>query len=443
MPAKYFLFSSALFGSLLPKAMSSTDDAQQKSASVADQDTSFSGSNVASSFLAAAAESDLVLQKVIMDKRRAALRRNEDLVQYEDKGQSAATIMHTADLAALSAGISSDLYNQHLNDFVSSAGGSRYIKSQGNTAAAEYLKTKLQGMGYEVHEIPWEQSMKPPGIINNVGSIVGFRKGQGLSNEAILVGAHFDSVNWKDTTKAAPGVDDNGSGVAGLLSIAESLKDHNPRRNAILAFFNAEEEGRFGSQSFVESVVNQKKFAEFGDIKGALILDEVAFPGRKQYKNQAIFETVGSVDGSESLVDTLAHQVEDEAGRVSKFKVNWHGFGSDHISFLDAHIPSALLIERDDEWHAEKFAHKAKDTAEAGGLSMRYGATMSRLALRTSAALLNPKGSSATSLTDSQVDDSAAEASSAHTKFKTRLNPSALRFQEARMKQKYRAHVDV
>jgi hypothetical protein len=439
MPARYFLFSAALFGSLLPTAKSSTDDAQQKSASIADHDLISSGSNVASSFLAA--ESEMELNKLIMNKRKAALRRKEELVAYDDNGKTVATSVDPDKLAALSSSISPDTYKQHLNDFVSSASGSRYIKNEGNTAAAEYLKTKLEGMGYEVHELAWEPSMKPPGTINNVGSIVGFKKGQDLGDEAILIGAHFDSVNWKDTSKAAPGVDDNGSGVAGVLSVADSLKDHSPRRNAVLAFFNAEEEGRFGSRSFVESVVNQKKLPELGSIKGALILDEVAFPGRDKYANQAIFETVGSVDGSDSLVDTLAHHVEDQSDRIGRFWVNWKGFGSDHISLLDAGIPAALLIERDDEWHADRYAHTAKDTFKT--LSMEYGATMSRLALRTSTVLLNPKIQSVAALTDFQADGGAPDSPPSPQRFKTRLNPSALKFQEAQMKQKYRGHVDV
>lgn len=422
MQAGHFLFSVAVFGSLLPQASSSTDDAQQKSALTTDHKINLAGSDAGSSFLS----SNLDLDKVIMDKRKAGLRRGEVLVRYEDHGQMVATSVGAADLSALSAVITSDTYKQHLSDFVSSGKPSRYIKEEGNSAAAAFLKKKLLGMNYEVHEIPWEESIKPPGVVNNIASIVAFKKGQDLDNEAFVVGAHYDSVNWEDTEKAAPGVDDNGSGVAGILSIAESLKDHSPRRNLILALYNAEEEGRFGSKSLVETLVNQKKFPQWGTIKGALILDEIAYSGLEN-KNQAIFETVGTVQGSQSLVDTLAHNVEDDKGSISDFMANWQGFGSDHISWLDVGVPAALLIERWNMMHADQVAHTDKDTFK--GLSMKYGAKMARLALRTSVVFLNPKIGSETSPT-------ASEESSAKLGFKKKLNPSAFKFQKARLEQK-------
>merc|ERR550537_622161 len=108
-----------------------------------------------------------------------------------------------------------------------------------------------------------------------------------------------------------------------------------------------------GSKAFVKDVVVKK---EYGTIKAALIADEVAFPGRKEgsdklYK-KAILETVGRTDGTQEVVDTLAHSVDDPAGQLAGFEVNYHGFGSDHISLLDNGVPAVLLIERDDEWHA-------------------------------------------------------------------------------------------
>lgn len=435
MPIGHLLSCAVLFGTLL-QVFSSSDEAQQKSVSAAEHYMNLVSSHAARSSLAA----DLDMENtMLVDKRRATLRRIEDLEAYQDHGQKVATMVNQASLSALSAGITTGTYKQRLSDFVTSAGDSRYVKASGNTAAGEYIKTELQDMGYEIHEIPWERAFKPEGGTNNVGSIVAFKKGTDLSNEAVVFGAHFDSVNWKDTSKKAPGVDDNGSGIAGLLSIAERLKGHSPRRNVVFVAFNGEEEGLLGSKSFVETVVKQHKLPQLGAIKGALIMDEVAFPGRAQYSNQAIFETVGSVSGSQSLVDTLAYHVADDQGPVSNFQVNWHGFGSDHISFLNAEIPALLLIERDDEWHADQVAHSDKDTFS--GLSMEYGARMSRLGLRAYVALLNPSSNSATSSSD--LKESSQPASS-NLRFQTKLSPSAQKFQEALLKRKFHEpHVDV
>jgi len=421
MLARNFVSFVALFAALLPQASSSSDDAQQKSAPTGAHDF-----NLPTSFVEMASFAEMA-----SSKKRAALRRIEQLVPYKDNGQAANTIMNKESLVALGAGVTGASYKQHLSDFVASSGGTRYVNDPGNAKSAKYLKDKLIGMGYEVKELPWEDSFKRTSKAN-IAAVVAFKKGKDMSHESVVFGAHFDSVNWRDNNapgKGAPGVDDNGSGTASLLAVAESLKDHEPRRNVLLTAFNAEEEGLVGSKSFVESVVNKKKHPEYGTIKGALILDEVAFPGRKKYTNQAIFETRGTVPGSMGIVDTIAHQLDDASGRVDSPMVNWEGFASDHISFLNAKIPALLLIERDDEYHADKVGHSEEDTF--GDLSMDYGASMSRLALRTYATLLNPKDAS----------EGSAQPPANHLRFKPKLDAKALKFQEAQLHQKYGASV--
>jgi Zn-dependent M28 family amino/carboxypeptidase len=65
------------------------------------------------------------------------------------------------------------------------------------------------------------------------------------SEKQIVVGAHFDTV------AGSPGANDNASGVAVVLAIARYLKD-TPCRKApvIVAFFDQEELGLFGSRAF-------------------------------------------------------------------------------------------------------------------------------------------------------------------------------------------------
>merc|ERR1719217_1908683 len=175
------------------------------------------------------------------------------------------------------------------------------------------------------------------------GNVACFKKGSdpALAKETIVVGAHYDSVNWRENLptgmKNAPGIDDNGSGTATLLLIAKALENHESKRSILLVGFNAEEEGLLGSQAFVPEV---KRSKEYGELKYALIADEIAFPGRKQFDRRAIFETSDKVPGVMALVDTMAHSVEDSHGQIAGFEVNKHGFGSDHMSFLGHGIPA-------------------------------------------------------------------------------------------------------
>merc|ERR1719215_542810 len=229
-------------------------------------------------------------------------------------------------------------------------------------------------------------------------------KGTDLAHEVVIVGAHYDSINWKNLTGSAPGVDDNGSGCALMLATARLLtglgEKFQPRRSLLFVAFNTEEIGLVGSEHFAKMFrKNGPGIDKYGDPKAVLIADEVAWPGRGKDQRQAIFETVGHGPGTTTIVDTLANLalVKNKTSSVAgdglgdgthNFLVNYHGFGSDHISFLNEGIPAVLLIERDDDFHAETWGHSERDTFDHVDLS--YGASMTRLALRTVAAFANP-----------------------------------------------------
>merc|ERR1719217_689137 len=102
----------------------------------------------------------------------------------------------------------------------------------------------------------------------------------------ILVGAHYDSI---PRTGPAPGAEDNGSGVATLLSIAKLLKvKGQPNRSIHFVLFTAEEEGLLGSEAFVA----QKGEQHLDKCDGSIILDEVSFT-KDPKKERLIFETSG------------------------------------------------------------------------------------------------------------------------------------------------------
>lgn len=66
----------------------------------------------------------------------------------------------------------------------------------------------------------------------------------------VVIGAHYDTV------PDSPGADDNGSGVAALLELARVLKPMPVRVPVILAAFDHEEAGMFGSRAFVDKMTS-------------------------------------------------------------------------------------------------------------------------------------------------------------------------------------------
>lgn len=73
-------------------------------------------------------------------------------------------------------------------------------------------------------------------------------KKQGISNDFIVIGSHYD-------TKSGPGVNDNGTGVSATLVAAAKLVNYTPLRTLYFVNFSGEESGFHGSQHFVDSVV--------------------------------------------------------------------------------------------------------------------------------------------------------------------------------------------
>lgn len=82
--------------------------------------------------------------------------------------------------------------------------------------------------------------------INLVARIPGTATG----GKVMVVSAHYDHLGVKDG-EIFNGADDNASGVAGLLAVAEAFKASPPRHDVILAVVDAEEGGLRGAHAFV------------------------------------------------------------------------------------------------------------------------------------------------------------------------------------------------
>ncbi len=82
--------------------------------------------------------------------------------------------------------------------------------------------------------------------INLVARIPGTTTG----GKAMVVSAHYDHLGVRGG-EIFNGADDNASGVAGLLAVAEAFKAHPPKHDVILAVVDAEEGGLRGARAFV------------------------------------------------------------------------------------------------------------------------------------------------------------------------------------------------
>jgi hypothetical protein len=86
-------------------------------------------------------------------------------------------------------------------------------------------------------------------------NVAGFWKGSDpeLSKEVILITAHYDHLGTSRGGKIYNGADDNGSGTASLLALAEAISKMNPRRSVMIMWVSGEELGLLGSQAWVKN----------------------------------------------------------------------------------------------------------------------------------------------------------------------------------------------
>jgi len=173
---------------------------------------------------------------------------------------------------------------------------------------------------------------------NIVGKIPG--GDPALAAQAIVVGAHYDHLGVGGPESLAPdrygsihnGADDNASGTAALLAVAEALRraPAAPRRTVFLAAFSGEEEGLLGSTRFVRDPpvpLAQFVFMLNMDMVGRLRDDKLTVSG------------LGTGDGFQEAVESAA------AARGLRVQPDRSGFGaSDQTVFYTKGVPVLFLF---------------------------------------------------------------------------------------------------
>jgi len=311
----------------------------------------------------------------------------EMLEAWKNKGL--ATVENVSWSAAAKNAFDNDFttasYEKLLKDFVGSA-ESRFIFNKGNAQAREFIvqnmgdslgKSQVSLQDFKVDFGSAENGGQPRKAVNVIGRL----EGKERPKEYVVLGAHYDSVPY---TGVAPGADDNGSGVASLLLAAKALAKWPHERTIVFVSFSGEEEGLLGSRAYVKDLAEKDR----ENFKGAIILDQVGFQKDKSAAASMIFETKGNEDPKQRIVDTMALTAKSALPRA-EFKVNYHGWGSDHMPFLEAGLPAVLLIERDNLYSAEHFGHSPKDTLD--NIDYDFGAKVAKLAAASIANLASPE----------------------------------------------------
>ena len=251
----------------------------------------------------------------------------------------------------------------------------RQTGTEGEKAAAEYIAKRFENLGLEgkgtieyFQAFSFKPKTNPHQKVNYTvkdgdSTIAGTNVLGFINNNAentIVIGAHYDHLGYgaegslhRGEKAIHNGADDNASGVAVMLNLAEKLKTKNTNNNYLFMAFSGEEMGLLGSNYFVKNAtIDTKK------INYMINMDMV---GRLKADSTLAAYGVGT---SPILKQTLkAHN--------SNFKLiqKESGIGpSDHTSFYNADIPVLhFFTGQHEDYHKpsddfEKLNYKGMET---------------------------------------------------------------------------------
>ncbi|MBQ1125179.1 M28 family metallopeptidase [Streptomyces smyrnaeus] len=192
-----------------------------------------------------------------------------------DSGRPAARTAAAPDIDV--AAVQQDL--KELQSVAEANGGNRAHGRPGYRASLDHLKQKLDAAGFKTTVQEFTS-----GGSTGYNLIADWPKGG--TGATVMTGAHLDSV------RSGPGINDNGSGSAGVLetALAVAKADLEPKKHLRFAWWGAEEQGMVGSGHYVDSLSKD----ELGKIDAYLNFDMIGSPnaGHFVYDDDPAVESV-------------------------------------------------------------------------------------------------------------------------------------------------------
>ena len=227
--------------------------------------------------------------------------------------------------------------------------------ASGNRLAMDYIAGSFKAMGYAV-----ERQCYKDRKADKECNIVARRRSGLAGAKTILVIGHMDSVGFENA-----GADDNASGSAGVLEMAKVLSFYKTGHDLTFVAANGEENGITGGYACAKKL---KESGELSRVEWAINMDMISWnkDGVLELETNKEFSAYAEWAGSLARLYTKLEP-----------HIAMPAWGSDHVPFLEAGIPTYLSIEH---WENHNPCyHKACDKLDT--LSWDYAADIVRLNL--------------------------------------------------------------
>jgi hypothetical protein len=181
-------------------------------------------------------------------------------------------------------------------------------------------------------------------LLMHTSNVIGLIEGTDKKNEAVVVVAHYDHLG-QNKGKTYFGADDNASGTAAVMEIAEAFEQaardgHRPRRTVIFLCVSGEEQGLYGSQFYTENPVIPLD-STFACVNIDMIgRAETKMNDSPDYISGYAYLSKDILEVSRKNSSLMGPDLEDRI----EYRANVRG-GSDHYHFSMNGIPSLFYFE--------------------------------------------------------------------------------------------------
>ncbi len=213
------------------------------------------------------------------------------------------------------------------------------LEESGKTLEDLYdsIETSLTPQSFELTDktVTIETNLKAKRTLTK--NVAGYWKGSDpeLKNEFVVIGAHYDHVGVISDS-VYNGADDNASGTAGILEVAQAFarSPERPKRSILFIAFAGEEKGLFGSRYYTENPL-----VPLDQTVAMLNLDMIS---RNDTNEVAIIGTLSSPD-----LKKINKEANTSVRMDLKYDQDRYFLRSDHYSFYRKGIPVLFYNTKD------------------------------------------------------------------------------------------------
>lgn len=233
----------------------------------------------------------------------------------------------------------------------------RLVGTPGNALARAYIIDRLEQIGVEPLGEQYEHAFRfqrpvdfrdPDSARETIDAVNIIARIPGEDPSKVMaVTAHYDHVGAGENNEIFNGADDNASGVAGILAVAEHFRDNPPRHDVLIIGFDAEEGGLNGARHFVEN-----RPEAIGEIVLNLNFDMLAYSPDGDIWAAGAYHTPGLLALIETVAENASVTLEAGYDQPDGDPRNDWTLLSDHGPFHMAGVPFIYVgVEDHEHYH--------------------------------------------------------------------------------------------